>query len=92
MRGRNRGYQVSAKVSRETTLLLVEEKTYSGRVVRLAEVTVDTTRGGGVDNAAVLLFQEVWPCCFGNRVSTSEMDVRNDFPQVVIHIRECFVA
>lgn len=66
--------------------------TYSRCVVGLAKVSVDTAGRGGVDNTTKLLFQEVGPGSLGDAVGTSEVDVHNRSPKLVIHVGECFVT
>lgn len=66
--------------------------TYSSRVVGLAKVAVDTTGGGGVDDTAILLLEEVGPSSLGDLVGTAEVDVEDGVPQAVVHVVEGLVT
>lgn len=72
--------------------LTFHEKTYGSSIVGLAEVAIDTTGGGGVDNTAVLLLEEVGPGSLGDLVGTAGMDVHDWVPEVVVHVGESLVA
>lgn len=67
-------------------------RTYSSRVVGLAEVSVNTGSGGGVDDTAVLLLEEVRPGSLGNLVSAAKVDVEDWVPQAVVHVGESLVT
>lgn len=66
--------------------------TYSRCVVGLAKISVDTAGRGGVDNTAKLLFQEIGPGSLGDAVGTSEVDIHNRSPKLVIHVGEGFIT
>lgn len=67
-------------------------KTYSSGVVGLAKVAVDTTCGGGVDDTAVLLLEEVGPGSLGDLVGTAQVNVEDGVPEAVVHVGEGLVA
>ena len=69
----------------------VLETTYGCSIIALTKVTVDTARRGGVDDAAVFLLQKDGPGSLGNLIGTTQMNVQDGVPEVVIHVRECLV-
>src|ERR1700734_3768197 len=66
--------------------------TYRCGVVGLTEVAINTTGRSGIDYAAILLLEEVWPRCLCYLVSASKVDVHNLIPQLIIHIVKSLVA
>lgn len=66
--------------------------TYGGGVVGLAKVAVDTAGGGGVDDTAVLLLEEVGPSSLGGLVGATKVDVHDGVPQAVVHVGEGLVT
>ncbi|KAG9533311.1 multifunctional beta-oxidation protein-like protein, partial [Aureobasidium melanogenum] len=77
----------SSKSSGET-----KDTALGGGVVGLAEVTVDTTGAGSVDDSAVLLLQEVRPCSLGNLVGSSQVNIQNLIKLLVVHVGKGLVA
>lgn len=73
-------------------MLLRQGEAYSSRVVSLAKVAVDTTCRGGVDNTAVLLFEEVGPGSLSDLIGATSVNVHDGVPEVVIHVGEGLVA
>jgi hypothetical protein len=80
---------VSKQISKKR---IIQGTTYGSSVVGLAKVTVNTGGGGGVNDAAVLLLEEVWPSGLGDLVGTTEMDVHDIIPHLVVHVGEGLVA
>lgn len=66
--------------------------TYRCGVVGLTEVSINATGRSGVDDAAILLLEEVWPRCLSDLVSASKVDVHNLIPHLIIHIGKGLVA
>ena len=58
----------------------------------MAKVSVDTTGAGGVDDSTVLLLNHVGIGSLGDLVSASQVNVHDDVPLVVGHVRESLVA
>lgn len=63
-----------------------------GRVVGLAEGTVETSGRGGVDDTAVLLLAEVRPSGTGALVGTGDVDLHDEIPVLVCEVLEADVA
>lgn len=67
-------------------------ETYSGSVVGLAKVAIDTAGGSGVDDTAVLLLEEVGPGGLGGLVGTAQVHIENGVPEGVVHVGKGFVT
>src|SRR6266498_3444260 len=72
-RERNQGYRVSDALL-DRIVSASSQDTYCCSIVCLAKVTIDTACACGVDNTAILLFQQVWPSCLGDLVGASKVD------------------
>lgn len=64
---------------------------YRRGVVGLAKVAIDTAGGGGVENTAILLLEEVGPGSLGYLVGSASMDIHDWVPEAVIHVSERLV-
>ncbi len=66
--------------------------TYGSGVVGLAEVAVDTTSRGSVNDTAILLLEEVGPSSLGDLVGTAQVNVEDGVPEAVVHVGKGLVA
>jgi hypothetical protein len=69
-----------------------ENTALGGSVVGLPKVSVDAAGGSGVEDAAILLLEHVWPRGFGAGKGASEMHLEDGIPQVVGHVGKGLVA
>jgi len=61
------------------------------RVVGLTKATEQTSCGCRVDDSAVLLLSEMRPCRSGTLVCTSDVNLHDQVPVVVLHVLEADV-
>jgi hypothetical protein len=62
------------------------------RVVCLTEAAEQTSCGCRVDDSAVLLLSEMRPCCSGTLVCTSDVNLHDQVPIVILHVLEADIS
>lgn len=62
------------------------------RVICLTKVAKQASSRRCVDNATVLLFPEVWPCCPGALIGALDVDLEDQVPVLVLDILEADIS